>query len=92
MYEICLCDSCDREFRTKKIRKDPYKNLCSICRETILGKKCLYCDDPIEKVGKGEPWNYYCGYCESVKLGEPDSKWLPGAKEDELKSKGYQKV
>ena len=91
MYEICICDFCKTEFKTEKIRKDPLKNLCFDCKRNVLGKKCLHCEESIAKEGKEEPWNYYCGYCEAVYLGQPDSAWLPSVKKDEIEKRGFHK-
>ena len=89
MYDLCVCDVCKQEFKTKKIRKDPYKNICRICRLEVLGKRCLHCNDAIAETEKEEPWNYYCGYCESVYLGKPDATWLPSVRKDEIEKKGF---
>lgn len=92
MQEICICDYCNNEFQAERVRKDPLKNLCLQCKINILGKKCLYCDDPIDKQGEEEPQSYYCGYCETVKLGKPDTRWLPSIKGDDIDRKGFHKI
>ena len=82
MSEICICDFCDEIFQTRKLRESPFLNLCSYCKVRILGKKCLNCKISIQKdENVGEPWNYYCPHCESVKLGEPNIEWIPRVNE-----------
>ena len=92
MSEPIICDYCGENFLTKRIRKHPYLNLCKRCKDSVLGKKCLYCNDLINSQNKEEPFNYYCGYCESVKLGDPDRKWLPSLDKEDIDTKGFHKI
>lgn len=34
----------------------------------------------------------YCPYCDAVHCGEPNSRWLPSLKGDDINAKGFQKI
>jgi len=55
--------------------------------------KCRYCGDDFTSKEKIKSIDYQlCPYCYAVKHGEPDAKWLPSVKGDEVDRKGFHKI
>jgi hypothetical protein len=54
--------------------------------------KCRVCNDEFESKAKLKKDDRYCGYCEAVHKGEPDARWLPSVKQDEIEKKGFHKI
>ena len=54
--------------------------------------KCIVCKDEFKSKKELKKDDRYCGYCETVHRGEPDTKWLPSIKGDDIDRKGFHKI
>lgn len=56
-------------------------------------KTCMKCGDEFKPdIMLKDTWFRYCPYCDVVETSEPDKKWLPSIKSDEIKGGGFHKV
>lgn len=56
-------------------------------------KACIKCGERFKPDRQlKDPAKNLCPYCDVVYFGEPDSKWLPSLKGDDIDSKGFQKI
>jgi predicted Zn-ribbon and HTH transcriptional regulator len=56
-------------------------------------KACLRCGAKFkpDKLLR-DPSKNLCPYCDSVHFGEPDAKWLPSLKGDDIDAKGFHRI
>jgi len=60
---------------------------------TKLKYICVHCgDEYVSEIKMKDKRKRYCGYCDVVVNGEPNSKWLPGASVDGIPTKGFHKI
>ena len=56
-------------------------------------KACIKCGDRFKPDRKlKDPAQNLCPYCDAVHFGEPDSKWLPSLKGDDIDTKGFHRI